>query len=116
MPALFVGLLYDAAVLDDAWKLVQDWTATERQTLRNDVPRTAIHTPFRAGKVAGHRQGNRGPWPGAASRAGELGEEQFLACLDETLRLDKTPAERWLDKYHGEWAGDVTRIFDEAEI
>jgi glutamate--cysteine ligase len=30
--------------------------------------------------------------------------------------MDKTPAERWLDRYHGDWQGDVTRIFDEAEM
>jgi len=30
--------------------------------------------------------------------------------------LNKTPAERWLDKYNGEWNGDLSRIFDEAEI
>src|ERR1700712_177160 len=52
LPALWVGLLYDAAVLDDAWQLVKDWTDAERQTLRDDVPRTAIHTPFRRGKVS----------------------------------------------------------------
>ena len=45
-----------------------------------------------------------------------LGEEVFLAPLEETLALGKTPAERWLDKYNGEWAGDLSRIFDEAEI
>jgi glutamate--cysteine ligase len=30
--------------------------------------------------------------------------------------MDKTPAERWLEKYRGDWQGDVTRIFDEAEM
>jgi glutamate--cysteine ligase len=115
LPALWVGLLYDDAVLEDAWQLVRDWTNAERQTLRNEVPRTAIHTVFRKGTVADvakdmlalARRGlvNRG-----------LGEEAFLAPLEETLALGKTPAERWLDKYHGEWNGDLTRVFDEAEI
>ena len=36
--------------------------------------------------------------------------------LEQTLRLRKTPAERWLELYHGEWAGDLTRIFDAAEL
>ena len=40
----------------------------------------------------------------------------YLAPLDETLALNKTPAERWLDRYNGEWAGDLSRIFDAAEI
>ena len=38
--------------LDAAWDLVKDWTAEERQALRDDVPRTALHTPFRDGTVA----------------------------------------------------------------
>ena len=115
LPALWVGLLYDDAVLEDAWQLVRDWTNEERQTLRNEVPRSAIHTLFRTGTVADvasdmlalARRGlvNRG-----------LGEEVYLAPLEQTLTLGKTPAERWLDKYHGEWNGDLTRVFDEAEI
>ena len=36
--------------------------------------------------------------------------------LEETLETGKTQADRWLDKYHGEWQGDLTRIFDEAEM
>ena len=43
-------------------------------------------------------------------------ESTYLAPLEETLRLGKTPAERWLDLYHGEWQGDLTRIFEAAEI
>ncbi|MEP7240152.1 MAG: glutamate--cysteine ligase [Devosia sp.] len=115
LPALWVGLLYDAGALDDAWQLVKDWTNDERQALRDAVARTAIHTPFRQGKVSDiaaeivalARRGLKGRG---------LGEESYLAPLEETLSLDKTPAERWLDKYHGEWAGDVAHIFDEAEI
>lgn len=115
LPALWVGLLYDATALDDAWQLVRDWTNAERQALRDETPRTALHTPFRRGKVSDVAT----EIVALAKRGLEgrgLGEEQFIACLEETLALGKTPAERWLDKYHGEWAGDLTRIFDEAEI
>jgi glutamate--cysteine ligase len=115
LPALFVGLLYDEAALDDAWRLVKDWTAGERQTLRNEVPRTAIHTLFRSGKVSDIAKEIVALAKRGLKGRGH-GEEQFLACLEETLALDKTPAERWLDKYHGEWQGDLTRIFDEAEM
>ncbi len=115
LAALWAGLLYDEGALDEASRHIAGWTVEEMATLRRDVPREAIHLPFRGCRVADvarevvatARQGliNRG-----------LGEEQYLAPLDETLALDKTPAERWLDKYHGEWNGDLTRIFDEAEI
>src|SRR5437764_14468316 len=37
--AFWVGLLYDDASLDAAWDLVKDWTAEERQTLRDEVPK-----------------------------------------------------------------------------
>ena len=115
LSALWVGLLYDASVLDDAWQLVKDWTNDERQTLRDEVPRTAIHTPFRKGTVADVAKRVVGlARHGLIGR--DLGEEQYVACLEETLALGKTPAERWLDKYGGVWAGDITRVFDEAEI
>ncbi|HEX4296920.1 MAG TPA: glutamate-cysteine ligase family protein, partial [Devosia sp.] len=115
LPALWVGLLYDSAALDAAWSLVRDWTAGERDALRDGVPRTAIHTPFRRGTVADvARQMVDIARSGLEARG--QGEEQYLAPLEQTLALGKTPAERWLDKYHGEWGGDLTRIFDEAEI
>ncbi|MDP1730291.1 MAG: glutamate--cysteine ligase [Devosia sp.] len=120
LPALWVGLLYDAVALDAAWDLVRDWTDEERQKLRNEVPRTAIHTPFRKGTVADVARivldlAQSGLRRRARFNNGE-DETKYLAPIEETLRLDKTPAERWLDKYRGEWAGDVTRIFDEAEM
>src|SRR5690606_20093822 len=52
LPALWSGLLYDADVLDAAWDRVKDWTADERQKLRDEVPRLALETPFRGGHVA----------------------------------------------------------------
>jgi glutamate--cysteine ligase len=43
-------------------------------------------------------------------------ETIHLAPLEETIRLAKSPAQRWLDKFRGEWDGDVTRVFKEAEM
>ena len=42
LPAFWVGLLYDERRLDAAWELVKDWTAEERQALRDDVPRLGL--------------------------------------------------------------------------
>src|SRR5947208_1789763 len=39
LPAYWAGILYDDDSLDAAWDLVKDWTAAERQKLRDDVPR-----------------------------------------------------------------------------
>lgn len=120
LAAIWTGLLYDTEALDAAWDLVSDWTEAERQTLRNEVPSTAIHTRFRGGTVADiARLVVDLAGDGLRRRkhlAGGQDETIFLAPLNETLDLGKTQAERWLDKYNGEWAGDLTRIFDEAEI
>lgn len=120
LPALWVGLLYDGQVLDAAWDLVRDWTEEERQALRREVPRTALGTRFRGGIVADVARrvvelAREGLGRRAHFAAGE-DETKFLAPLEQTLALGKTQAERWLEKYHGEWAGDLTRIFDEAEM
>jgi glutamate--cysteine ligase len=115
LPALWVGLLYDEIALDEAWSLVGSWSVEEMAELRNNVPVTAIHAPFRAGKVSDVARVVVDIATAGLRRRG-LGEESFLAPLEETLALNKTPAERWLDKYHGEWNGDLRRIFDEAEI
>ncbi len=47
LSAFWVGLLYDKASLDAAWDLVRGWTASERQTLRDDVPRLALKAGIR---------------------------------------------------------------------
>ena len=92
------------------------------QALRDDVPRTALaHRRSAAARCADIAARGRRPRPGrprAAAAQLEDGKDEtiYLAPLEETLDLGKTPAERWLDKYHGEWAGDLTRIFDEAEM
>jgi glutamate--cysteine ligase len=115
LPALWVGLLYDADALDEAADRIKGWTGEEVWTLRRAVPKTAIHTPFRGCLVSDIAREVVALAKAGLQRRG-LGEEQYLACLEETLALNKTPAERWLDKYQGEWGGDVARIFDEAEI
>ena len=51
LPAFWVGLLYDQAALDAAWDLVKDWTAEERQALRDAVPKQALNAMIRGRTV-----------------------------------------------------------------
>jgi glutamate--cysteine ligase len=115
LSALWVGLLYDGDALEEAWTHVRSWTVEEMWTLRSDVPMHAIHTPFRGCQISDVAREVVGIAKQGLIRRGH-GEEKYLAPLEETLALNKTPAERWLDKYNGEWSGDLARIFDEAEI
>src|SRR5882757_731769 len=47
LPAFWVGLIYDDANLDACWEIVKDWTAEERQKLRDDVPRLGFKATIR---------------------------------------------------------------------
>ena len=120
LPALWVGLLYDNVALEGAWQLVKDWTTEEMQRLREEVPRTALSARCHNRSVQDIATdvvalAKAGLARRAAVNNGK-DETIYLAPLEETLSLGKTPAERWLDRYNGEWQGDLTRIFDEAEL
>ena len=55
---------------------------------------------------------------GLASRAmlnsGGDNETGFLGTLDDIVASGKVPAERLLDLYHGEWNGDISRVYEES--
>ncbi|MEQ1769641.1 MAG: glutamate--cysteine ligase, partial [Devosia sp.] len=115
LPALWMGLLYDDAALDDTWDHVKKWTVEEMAELREAVPRTALKTMFRNRPVSDIARAVVDNARDGLKRRG-LGEEIYLAPLEQTLATGMTQADVWLEKYHGEWAGDLSRVFDEAEI
>jgi glutamate--cysteine ligase len=120
LPALWVGLLYDQGALDAAWDLVRHWTMEEREALRNAVPKLGLDAPVPGGRTL------RDIAPevlsiaraGLASRAmlnsGGDNETGFLRALDDIVASGKVPAERLLDLYHGEWNGDIGRVYEES--
>jgi glutamate--cysteine ligase len=119
LPALWVGLLYGGPALDAAWDMVKNWSMADREALRTSVPRLGLKAPLPGGgtllDIAGEvveiaASGLR--HRAALSGAGDS-EAGFLEPLQETVRTGKTPAERLLDLYHGAWAGDLRRIYDE---
>jgi glutamate--cysteine ligase len=121
LPAFWTGLLYDASALDAAWDMVKGWTAEEREALRNAVPRTALDTPFRKGRLFDlAREALAIATAGLVNRsrldAEGRNEAIHLAPLEQTLHTGKTQAEHWLDLYRGEWAGDLSKIFEAAEL
>ncbi len=116
LPALWVGLLYDKGVLDQAWDMVKDWTLEERHGLRDDVPRHALQARFRSGTVldlaremlALSREGLK-----RRARLNNSDEDEriHLAAVEETVATGKSPADQMLDLYHGEWGGDASKAF-----
>jgi glutamate--cysteine ligase len=122
LPALWVGLLYDHGALDAAWDEVKAWPLEGRQRLRDEVPRlglaalTPTGEPLRdlAARVLAIAEG------GLTARARLNGagdnESGFLDPLREIVARGATPAEMLLERYHGEWQGDVRRIYDEMSF
>ncbi len=117
LPAFWVGLLYDQGALDAAWDLVKDWTMEEREALRNAVPRLALDAPIPGGRklLDLAREVLPVARAGLASRArlNASGDNEtgFLDTLDEIVAKGKVPAQRLLDMYDGEWAGDIGRVY-----
>ncbi|MGZ9812095.1 glutamate--cysteine ligase [Pseudoroseicyclus sp. H15] len=120
LPAFWVGLLYDQTALDAAWDLCKDWGAETRDALRvaasvdglqgsangvslHDVAREAVAIA-EAGLKARARPGAGGLIPD---------ETHFLAALKESVETGMAPADELLERYHGEWNGDLSRIYGE---
>jgi glutamate--cysteine ligase len=117
LPAFWVGLLYDSTAIDAAWDLVKDWTAEERQDLRDAVPKLALGAPFRSGTVLDiAKQCLEIARNGLKARANDDGtgsdEQVFLQMIEDVVARGKTLAERLLGAYENEWNGDIDRIFE----
>ena len=119
LPAYWVGLLYDDDSLDAAWDLVKDWTAEERQKLRDEVPRAGLQgrdpRPQRAAARAGRRLRSREQGLARRRRLDGNGhdETRYLRPLEEFVARGITPAEELLEKFHGAWGGSVEPVFKE---
>ncbi|HVY57417.1 MAG TPA: glutamate--cysteine ligase [Xanthobacteraceae bacterium] len=119
LPAFWVGLLYDDACLDAAWDIAKDWTAEERQKLRDDVPRLGFAATIRNRSALDIARECLGlAHAGLARRAQRDGygrdETRYLEPLDDLAARGRTPAEDLLEKFHGPWHGSVDPIFVEC--
>ena len=122
LPALWVGLLYDQAALDAAWDEVKDWTLEERQALRDSVPKLGLAATTPRGEslrdlgqrvIAIAEAGLQAR--GRLNAAGD-NESGFLDPLREVIARGTTPAEYLLERYHGDWGGDVRHIYEEMSF
>ena len=121
LPALWVGLLYDSVALDAAWDLVKDWSAAERQEIRDSMPVTALATRFRhtdIGAIA--RQVVTIAEVGLKRRAvldGQGRDERvYLEGLRRIVDRGRTAADDILDRFHGSWQGDAAHAFRELRF
>jgi glutamate--cysteine ligase len=118
LSAYWVGLLYDDTCLDAAWDIAKDWTAEERQKLRDDVPRLGFKAKIRDRDVLSLARETL-----ALARAGlarrkkfdpyGADETRYLKPIEELAERGETAAEEMLQKYHGAWGGSVDPVYTE---
>jgi len=119
LPALWVGLLYDDAALDEAWELVRHWHIDDRERLRHDVPKLALNAVTPDGQSMRDFAGRvleiaaRGLTRRKRLNSAGDNEGGFLDPLRDVVATGMTPADRLLYKYEHEWGGDVSPIYEE---
>ncbi len=118
LPALWVGLMYDQSALDAAWDLAKDWDAETREALR--VAASVEGLQARVNGISMHDLAREvvaiadsGLKARARPGAGGLVQDEthFLDALKETVETGRTPADELLERFHGDWNGDLTRIY-----
>ncbi|GAA6179864.1 glutamate--cysteine ligase [Shimia sp. NS0008-38b] len=118
LPAFWVGLMYDQSSLDAAWDLVKDWDAQTREALRVAASEQALQA--QVGKINMHDLAREvvaiseaGLKARGMAGAGGLvpDETHFLNALKESVESGKVPADELLEHYHGDWNGDLSKIY-----
>ncbi len=122
LPALWVGLLYDSTALDAAWDVVKHWTMEEREALRNAVPKLGLDAPIAGGRTLGDiapeivEIASSGLTARARLNSSGDNESGFIDPLREIAASRIVPAQALLNRFHGAWGGDISKIYDEMSF
>jgi glutamate--cysteine ligase len=118
LPAFWIGLIYDDDNLDACWHIVKDWSAQERQKLRDVVPKLGFKATIGGRSVLELARETLSLAEKGLARRKRLDrngrdETRYLRSLQEIADRGRTPAEELLEKFHGSWKGSVEPIFEE---
>jgi glutamate--cysteine ligase len=118
LPAYWVGLIHDDDCLGAAWDIVKDWTADERQVLRDQVPMLGFKATIRGRSVLSLAKETLEIAQAGLVRRNRLDENgrdetRYLRPLDEIVARGITPAEQLLAEYETKWNGSVDPVFAE---
>ncbi|HUZ11392.1 MAG TPA: glutamate--cysteine ligase [Caulobacteraceae bacterium] len=119
LAAFWMGLLYDDAATAAAWDLCRRWRIEDHERLRADAARLGLKAridgralqALAVDVLAIARRGLRNRARLGPSMTDETG---FLSSLEEIAESGVTPAERWLDLYHGSWRQSVAPVYEAA--
>jgi glutamate--cysteine ligase len=119
LPALWKGLLYDAAARDEARALVDFSTHESRLEARRDVARRGLGAEYAGRPVLDlarelsriSRDGLRRIGHGGTNEPDECG---FLDPIFEQLERGASPGQVILERWNGEWEKSIDRLIDYA--
>jgi glutamate--cysteine ligase len=86
------------------------------------VPKLALDAPLPGGgklrDIAGEVLDISARGLSARARLNSSGDNEsgFLDPLREIVRTGKVPAQVLLDRFNGEWAGDISKVYEEAKF
>jgi glutamate--cysteine ligase len=119
LPALWVGLLYDGPAQNAALDLIKDWSASDVDALREAVPTLGFAAPTPDGRtvreVAADMLTIADRGLAARAREDHMGQDErhFLGTLRHMVEENRSMADELLQKFNGDWNGDVNRVFSE---
>ena len=116
MSALMIGLYYDERALASAQELFRDWSAEDRQSLRDAAPRLGLKAKVRGRdlrQVALDMLAIAHAGLSRRARLNEKGEDEtiWLRPLEAIAESGRTPAEGWIERFLGPWGRSVDPAF-----
>ena len=112
--------MYDQGGLDAAWDLVKHWDAETREAWRVEASVRGLQAI-----VGGRRMIDLAAEVLDISRKGLIArqrcglggmvqdERHFLHALEDSIETGMTPADELLERYNGDWNGDLSQIYKE---
>ena len=120
LPAFWVGICYDQSSLDAAWDIVKNWDEDDRENLRVAAAKDGLNGSIRnarlidlAKETVQISETGLEKRAKASSNGLHSNETLFLESLKENIEKRKSSADELLEKYHGSWNKDLTKIFEE---
>ena len=120
LPAFWVGICYDQSSLDAAWDIVKNWDEDDRENLRVAAAKDGLNGSVGnkklidlAKETVQISENGLEKRAKASSNGLHSDESHFLESLKENIEKRKSSADELLEKYHGSWNRDLTKIFEE---
>jgi glutamate--cysteine ligase len=114
--AFWTGLLYNDTALDAAWDIVKNWSAEQRQTLRDDVPKLALQSKIAGCNVldiANELLKISSTGLKARAKTDDQGQDEtvYLDPLIRQIAAGKTQSNALIEIFDTKWQSKIEPIF-----